>query len=69
MASALPATKTGKDGASAIPTMLAAPSQQRRAAARAAAHPDRATAMTSQGVIRSPMLPPPATTALAMAPA
>src|ERR1043166_5314765 len=68
MARTLPTTNTGSQGNDAITRKQAAPPAASRDAALAAGQPAAWTNVTTSGVINSPMLPPPATRALAVEP-
>src|SRR5438874_1841326 len=68
MATTLPMTNNGSQGASAITRKQAAPPAAIRDAAIAAGQPAPWTNETTSGVNNRPVLPPPATNALAVAP-
>src|SRR6185295_6398564 len=65
----LPTTNTGRIGIAAMARKQQAPAAASLEAALAAGHPKLWTTETTNGVRSSPMLPPPATNALAVAPA
>src|SRR6266536_1637670 len=68
METTLPMTNTGSQGARAIMRKHAAPPAARQDAALATGQPAPCTSETTNGVSNRPVLPPPATSALAVAP-